>query len=338
MYKKTYNFWVLIFAFCFLLGKDTKAQLLPSFGDSRVGSTGFQFLKIEPDARSAAMGGAFIAVVDDVSSLYWNPAGLTQLDSQKLHLQLSHSSYYSAINYQYAGVAWRLSSQSVIGASLYYLNTGDMNVTTEFMPFGTGQTYRAVNMAAALSFAQVLTQNFSFGITGKYINESIAEVTAQTAVVDFGFQYDVGLANLRFAVGINNFGFNTRPKGEIEHLTLNGPQLIDEFEEIAVPAIFRLGLAWDPLVLDDHRITVSGQLNHPTDNNETFAFGTEYTWNRFLFFRAGYEFGVDEGGFPAFGFGMQYDRDFGRLSFDYGFTNKASLGNIHRFTIGLSLL
>lgn len=338
MHQAMKFFLLSLFGLFLHTGNQLNAQLLPSFGDSRVGSTGFQFLKIEPDARSASMGGAYMAVADDVASLYWNPAGLTRLDTQKLHFQTSHTSYFSGINYQFAGLAYKISDQTVIGGGIYYLTTGDMDVTTEFMPFGTGQTYRAVNMAAGFSFAQVLTDNFSFGLTGKYINERIAEIQTQTGVVDFGFQYDVGLANLRFAVGINNFGFSSRPKGKIEHLTLNGTQIVDEFESVAVPGIFRLGLSWDAVDKEDHRLTIAGQLNHPTDNNETFAFGAEYAWNKLFFFRTGYEFGQDERGFPSLGFGLNYHRDFGNIRLDYGMSHKNRLGVIHRFSLGIGIL
>ncbi|MBK8345545.1 MAG: hypothetical protein IPL12_21030 [Bacteroidetes bacterium] len=75
----------LLFMGLFLLANFAQAQILPAYGDSRTATTGRQFLKIAPDGRSAAMSESFLAVVDDVSSLYWNPAGLTQLDTNKFN-------------------------------------------------------------------------------------------------------------------------------------------------------------------------------------------------------------------------------------------------------------
>ncbi len=314
-----------------------RAQLLPSFGGSRTGTTGFQFLKIAPDARATGMGGCIIATVNDVSSLYWNPAGITKVDSQNLHLQFSQTLYFADVNLSYAGVVHRVSKQTYLGSSFEMLNTGDMPVTTEFLPFGTAQTFSANDIAVGISLGRILTESFSFGVTAKYVRESFADVHTGNAVVDFGFQYDVGKANTRFAVGVSNFGFNTEPKGTTEVFTLSGIDTVSSFEKIGVPAVFRIGIAWDAVKRKDHVFTLAGQLNHPTDNNETYSLGGEYSWKKILFARSGYEFGQDEKGIPNFGFGIRFKRNFGMLQLDYGFQDKSKLGSVHRFTFGISL-
>jgi len=235
----------------------------------------------------------------------------------------------------FGGIVHRLSANRFIGGSLVFLNTGQMAVTTEFHPFGTGQTYRATDLAAGLTYAQILTDNFSFGLTAKYVRESILDINSNSFVVDFGFQYEVGKANTRFAVGVANFGFNTQPKGQVAVPQLTGTDTITDFEEIAVPAVFRLGIAWDAIKRQQHHLTLAGQLNHPTDNNETYSLGTEYTWKKLLAARLGYEFAADERGAPAFGFGIRYQRSFGIVRLDYGFVHKARLGMVHRFSLAV---
>ncbi|MBK8345544.1 MAG: hypothetical protein IPL12_21025 [Bacteroidetes bacterium] len=66
-----------------------------------------------------------------------------------------------------------------------------MDVTTEFLPFGTGQTFRATDLGIGLSLARELTDQFSFGVTAKYIREDLASVHNQNLIFDFGFQYDI---------------------------------------------------------------------------------------------------------------------------------------------------
>lgn len=319
-------------ALCFSL-LTAEAQLLPSYGDSRTATTGWQFLKIGPDARSAGMSEAYLAVVDDLSALYWNPAGLTQLDSNKLHAGVQYTDYAAGTSMNFGGVSYRLGYNTLIGVSLQYFDAGEMDVTTEFLPYGTGQTFRATNTGIGVSLARELTDQFSFGVTAKYVREDLATVHNQNVVFDFGFQYDIGIQNTRFAVAITNFGFNTQPGGEITVINLQDSSTATEFTEIAVPTVFRLGFAWDAIKNDAHVLTAAFQLNHPTDNNETYSIGAEYSWKRLLYARTGYTFATDRNAMPAFGFGTYLRRHFGTIKLDYGCNYDTALGLINK--IGL---
>jgi len=64
---------------------------------SKVGTTAGEFLKIGVGSRATAMGGAFVAVSNDVSSLYWNPAGIAKLE--KNEILTSHSSFRLPFRY-----------------------------------------------------------------------------------------------------------------------------------------------------------------------------------------------------------------------------------------------
>ncbi|MFN5842920.1 MAG: hypothetical protein ACK45G_06780 [Bacteroidota bacterium] len=94
------------------------AQLLPSFGGTRTGTTGFQFLKITPDARGAGLSGCMLAVTDDLSASFWNPAGLTKLDTQKVHLMVSQTQYTAASTMSFASAAYRVDNAPVLSASV----------------------------------------------------------------------------------------------------------------------------------------------------------------------------------------------------------------------------
>lgn len=325
---------MLICCICLL---STKAQILPSYGDSRTATTGWQFLKIAPDARSAGLSEAFLAVVDDISSLYWNPAGLTQLDSNRLQFGVQYTDYAAGTNMNFGGVSYRIDDNTLVGVSLQYFDAGEMDVTTEFLPFGTGQTFRATDLGLGVSLARELTDQFSFGVTAKYVREDLASVHNQNLVFDFGFQYDIGIKNTRFAVAITNFGFNTQPGGEIAVITLSDSVTASEFTEIAVPTVFRLGFAWDAIKNEKHILTTAFQLNHPTDNNETYSFGVEYAWKQLFYARTGYTFATDRSALPAFGFGTFLRRNYGTIKFDYGFNYDAALGMINKLGIAYTL-
>ena len=281
---------LLAVAFIFIICSKLHAQILPTYGDSRTATTGWQFLKIATDARSAGLSESFLAIVDDVSSLYWNPAGMTRLDTNKFNFSIAYTDYAAGTSLNFGGITYRIDENTLIGVSLQYFDAGEMDVTTEFLPFGNGQTFRPTDLGLGFSLAKELTDQFSFGVTAKYVRENLATVHNQNIVFDFGFQYDIGIQNTRFAVAISNFGFNTQPAGEIAILNLNDSLIATDFTEIAVPTIFRLGFAWDAIKNDKNVLTGSLQLNHPTDNNETYSLGIEYIWKQLLFARTGYTF------------------------------------------------
>lgn len=313
-----------------------QAQILPSFGDSRSGSTGMQFLKIAPDARSLSMGGAYVAISDDAASMFWNPAGITQSDTAKLQVQIGNTQYFGDIQANFAGVIFKSSEHNYWGFQVFNMSYGTMKETTEFDPLGTGRTFAVSNYHLGLTFAKVLTNNFSFGVNTRYANEGFPGVQIHNVLFDLGLRYNVGVKNAKFGIAFNNFGFNVRPDGEAQLLKFSGPTDITTFSTVTVPGMFRIGAAFDPLISRMHNVTVAAQLNHPTDNNETYSFGGEYNFKKLLYGRLGYEFGTDENyRAPSAGFGLRLRRNFGGLNIDYGILAQNRLGNINRVTIGI---
>ncbi|MFC2114128.1 PorV/PorQ family protein [Bacteroidota bacterium] len=329
---------LLILFFAGFLSFQLSAQVLPSFGDSRTGTAGLQFLKIAPDARSAGLSGSYTALCNDLSAVFWNPGALTHMDSNKYHFQFGHTAYFAGVDMNYGAFAWSKSHLNYWAVSIINLSSGDMPMTTEYQPFGNGLLFSANDLLLALSFAKVLSDNFSFGVSGKYVYEDIAGVKMHNGIFDLGFVYDIGIKHsTRFAVGISNFGFNVSPNGEVTITTQKGDVSYDNFESISVPSIFRLGIASQVYQKNHHSLSLSGQLTHPTDNNERIGIGIEYSLKKLLYLRSGYEFGADQGGWPSAGMGIYLQRYFGNLAFDYSFNNRDLLGNIHRLTVSFSL-
>ena len=69
-----------------VLGLFAAALLVPglAWSQAKVGTTGYQFLEIGASSRAVGMGDAFVALVDDASAVYYNPAGLTGLDGPEV--------------------------------------------------------------------------------------------------------------------------------------------------------------------------------------------------------------------------------------------------------------
>ncbi len=318
------------------------AQLIPSFGRDRAGTSGFQFLKMPADARSAALGETAAANAFDGSALFWNPALAAQADGHQV--AFSHTRYYADVNLEYAAAFFQLPRPALtIGAHVQVLNSGDMDVTTETMPFGTGETFRFTDIAAGLTVAQALTDLFSYGVTAKYLRESVAGVAFNTAVIDLGFFYRIGTTGAQMAVAIRNFGLDAGGSGEISRIDMGTggvPTKVveDEFESLTPPTTFLLGLTYNVFRPGSgNELMLSGQITNPNDNAESLNFGAEYIWNHVLALRAGYRLGTEGYTVPSLGAGIYVPLSAQRLRVDYGFSRLEELGAVHRIGVNLSL-
>jgi long-subunit fatty acid transport protein len=322
---------IYIFVSIIIISDIMLAQLFPVLGDQRAGISTAQFLKIGVGGRAAALGESFIAISDDASALYWNPAGLAQFN--KNQLIISHNIWVVDINHDFIGVVYHPDNDNSFGASLTAVTMDDMPVTTEFAPFGTGEYFGYSDIAVSLSYARKMTEQFSFGGTVKYVEETLDKLKMRGVMIDLGTYYRTGLGSTRFAVTVSNFGAELAPDGEV---ILIGNRTNSEWQSFAPPTIFRVGFAFEPYESEEHRVTASIQLNHPNDNSENIVTGAEYAWQKMFFLRAGYKFNVDEQNY-SFGLGLNVPISIAEFTLDYAFTNFELLGSAHRFSIMLGL-
>ncbi len=323
-----------IFLLVFLLlscGGNSYSQLIPVLGAQRVGTATAQFLKIGVGARATAMGETFVAVANDASALFWNPAGMTQFSEDQV--MISHTEWLVDIRHQFLGTVYHLTSQDAIGVSVVALHMDDMPVTTEVQPFGNGQYFKFGDLAVGLSYGKMLTNQFSFGATVRYIEETMDVLKMRGITVDVGTYYWTGLGTSRFSAVVTNFGNQIKPSGTV---TLYSGQKISEFEEYTPPTIFKFGFAFEPINTESDVMTTSIQLNHPNDNSENLSLGLEYTWMKTLSLRGGYKINVDEQTF-SFGAGVAVPLNIVNMSVDYGFSAFERLGNVQRISLLIKL-
>ena len=316
------------------------AQLVPNLGGQRVGISAFQFLKMGAGARAEGFGETFVAVANDASALYWNPAGMTQFADNQV--MLGYTDYVLDIRHEFLGVSFHLTPSDAVGASIIALRTTDQEITTETQPFGTGQYYHYGDLAVALSYSRKMTEQFSFGLTARYIEETLDVLKMRGTVIDLGTYYWTGIGTSRFAVVVSNFGPDVSPTGQV---TLFSGQQVTSFQAFSPPTEFKIGFALDPVQTDLQRVTTSIELQHPNDNAENIHLGSEYTWNDLLSLRAGVRrtvgeplFGRDNTSASDFslGIGVTASTGLSNLKFDYAFTHYNELPSVHRISIGAS--
>jgi hypothetical protein len=315
-------------------------------GQSKIGSTSAPFLNIAVSPRAISMGGAFVGTANDVSSLYWNPAGASRSNTNEA--MFSHSRWFADINYNWAGAMLKLGGAGTIGLSLTYLDYGDIEVTTLAEQDGTGQFYSAHDLAMGLTYAYNLTDRFSLGGTVKYIQQKIWNSSASSIALDLGVLFHSDIYGLRIGATITNFGSAMRIDGKdllVQHdidpnSSGNNDQILANLQtdDFPLPLTFRIGLAMDVVDSEDHRVTLAADALHPNDNDESINVGMEYIFSNLIAFRVGYKslfLDNSEEGLTA-GVGLNYDftNDFG-VRVDYAYQDFGILDYTQHFSLGI---
>lgn len=298
---------------------------------AKVGTMGAQFLKIDMDARSAAMAGASMAISGDAGATFRNPAGLVQIDRSSFIA--SYAPWFADINLYGAALARNFGSIGVFGIHFIYLDSGEMDVTTVDDQQGTsGETFSVSDFTLGVSYARRLTDKFSIGGNVRWIHEDLWVSATSVFGVDVGLMYDTGYKSLRMGMTIKNFGSKFSLPDTYQDYD-NGSPLPDQsnYLEYDLPIEFAFGIGVEPLKTFNQRLTMALDAVHPSDNLERLHLGAEYAYMEAAFLRAGYIFRHDTAGFNA-GAGVSIPMSGYRLGIDYAFSNYTILDNVHRFS------
>lgn len=318
------------------------------FGQSasitKTGTTAASFLKIGIGARAVGMGGAYAAVSNDISALYWNPAGLGYATYGEA--VFNHIDWILDTRYDFAAATLVVDGIGTIGVSFASMGVGDMDVTTTTMPEGTGERFTAGASMFGLLFAKNLTDRFSIGFNIKYIREHLWHMSAQSVGIDFGTMYIAPIFNgLRIGASMSNFGPKMRLEGR-DNLILvktgaGGQNIINagyELDSYDLPLIFRVGLATDAFNEENNRLTLAVDAVHPNDNTEYVNSGLEYSWANIVALRAGWKSAFERGGEQGLTWGIGLQNSFATpLDFlvDYAYQDFGRLKEVHYFSFGI---
>ena len=227
------------------------AFVLALFGapdaNAQVGGSAVVFLKIEPDSRAAGMGNAGVALADNASAIFWNPAGLAfQTGSEA---SITHSNWLPEFNaglfYEYLVAKHHVPGWGTFGGHLTYLFLGEHDGRDEQNnPTGT---FRSYDLAAGASWGGKLTEQFGVGTSVRFIYSNLAPgqtVGAQETKAGVATAFDVaGL--YRF----DKWSLGEQMTGQLSlgfNLANMGPkiQYSDNAQSDPIPTNLRFGYAW----------------------------------------------------------------------------------------------
>lgn len=296
---------------------------LPTFAQTfkKTATAGFVFLEIPTNARYAALGESGIALHDySADAIFNNPASLGFSKHQHT-FAAGYSPWIADIKHFVSAYSIQ-TDFGVIAAGINYVDFGTMQRTRKSGSrdvYILDGTFSANSIAAGLSFSKRLTDRFSFGVTVKYVKESIDIYSADNYLFDGGILYFTGLGSLRIAALIQNFGVDAK-------------FINDEFK---MPSVLKLGIATEVFgdFESEYRITAIAEALHPNDGEEKLNTGLELSWRNTVTLRVGYKFFYDE---ESLSFGVGLNPNIGYpLNLDFAFSDFGRLGNVLRFGIQL---
>ena len=308
----------------------------PLGAQEKLAQTGFQFLSVVPDARSASLAGAMTTIRNGSSSLWSNPANLAEMNKH-IEILASQNQWIADIDHYAVSAAFRPGQgrYGIIGMSFMHVDYGEIEGT---MIAGNEQGFietgiiKPMAYSFGLGYGLRLSDRFSVGGQVKLVSQHLGPVVDQfnsanvrklvdnqvsVLAFDFGTRYSTGFRSLVFGMTIRNFSQEVRFARE-------GFQL---------PLTFNIGVSMNlldllPVLQENHALSFTVDATHPRSYPEFAKFGLEYDFLKTFFLRIGYMSNRDEESM-TYGFGVE---TFG-LGVDYAYTPFGVFENVQRFSI-----
>lgn len=270
------------------------------------GAVGFNFLKVSPGARSAAMGDVGTAIGEGLWGLYFNPATLAARSGSEVGFM--HHEYIFDTRREFLGGLLPVAGGAVAGG-LDFFSVSDLEArqTPTDEPLGL---FDAHEVLWFIGYGRKISSGLTLGVTGKYAYEKIESVSAGTFAADVGALWQA-TPTIKLGAAVRHIG--------------GKPQY--RREEVDLPMTVAVGGA-----LSVAKMTVSGDISFPKEADTRINLGAERWLTEFLALRGGYKVGYDEENF-ALGVGFRHDI----WNVDYAFVPHSSgLGTGHRFALTVS--
>lgn len=238
--------------------QNAQGQFVTALGEPCVNTiiTAVPFLRMTPNARSAGMGDAGIAISADASALHFNASKLVFAEN-KTGFGLSFTPWLSALEVNdvylaYGSGYYQINEKNAVGLGVRYFSLGEIDFTdANGMPLGTG---RPNELEFNASYARKIGNHFSGGFGLKYIYSNLAagqevggeEITAGTSfAADFSFTYQTPF--LTIGLALTNLG--------------QGITYTNSDNKDLIPANLGIGIAWNKQLNENNRLTLTTDIN-----------------------------------------------------------------------------
>lgn len=283
-----FELWFLSFGFLAYAASD------------QVGTSGAAFLKMGQSVRAASLGGSFVALADDPSAIFYNPAGL-QLSG---YSRFSFTQTNWLINSSYSTICYSrpLGLNDSWGFAISTVSFGGMQETTTTARAGTGRFFTPGSVLGVISWARNTPWAY-LGVNAKFMQQNIDTYQESGLGFDLGILTRTPLENIRLGASLLNLGWSG---------------------EKALPQTLVLGVNCETNL----GATFTGDWRAPRDADPTFHFGVEYRAIPFLALRGGVNTRQVAGAGGNYSLGLGFN--FMSFNLDYAYVPYAELGEAHR--------
>ncbi len=283
---------------------------------NRAGAVSGQFLKLPTHARASAMGNTQVALAEGALSISTNPAGTLSIEGASFGS--TYNQWFADITLAFFGGAAKIEGIGTIGAGVTLLSTDEMNVTTPHFPEGTGEKFKAVDIAYTVTYARQISELFGIGLSAKYISSNLYNkvLTASSIAFDIGTLYDIPILRTRLGIAVTNLGKDLR--------YIN--------EQYSLPTTLRFGSRTTIFHEDMHSLYVAFQIGRPNDADEQYNLGLEYGFQELIYLRGGYKFNYDTEDWTG-GLGVSLKSLGLNGSIDYAYSHYKFLPATHMFSL-----
>ena len=303
---------------------------------TKVATSAANWLKIESGVRGISMGGSQVACGTGVSGVFYNPASIAFTSSSEVYYSKSY--YLAGISHNTIGYVTRLSPSDYFGLYMFYLNSGEMKVTTVISPDGTGEMFSVLDFSVRFLYGKQLTDRLRIGVALKYFREDIYTAHMQSLVLDVGSNFNTGIYGFVLGMSVSNFGPDIQFEGDALDVTVDDDiavagKLSKITRKFPVPLTFRIGISNDIIGGDKgstHRVTLAADGINPIDYTVYGGLGVEYSWRDMAFIRGGTKLFHDTAGL-SLGGGLKWSM----FAVDYAYVNYGILQETHQFGISL---